>query len=224
MSAPEVSVLVPTHNAPRYCRKLLSSIRLTQDVPYELVVVDNASRRATKAYLQAMSRLGRLDKLLLNDRNLLFAAANNQAARVAHPESRYLLLLNSDVEITHPAWLRLLLAAHRRGATGYGAIEDAAGVRADGYCLLVDRDLYDRYQLDERYAWWWCSSKLQAQLLHAGHAVRAIRHHDALLVHHWAKSGNDYLGAQGMEIDPATVRGWFGDLEAEVLDRLATPA
>ena len=131
-----------------------------------------------------------------------------------------MLLLNSDVEVKHPAWLRLLLAAHRRGATGYGVIEDAAGVRADGYCLLVDRDLYDRYQLDERYAWWWCSSKLQAELLHAGWAVRAIRHHDEFLIHHWAKSGKDFLGAPGMETDPATVRGWFGELEAELLDRL----
>jgi glycosyltransferase involved in cell wall biosynthesis len=220
---PEVSIVVPVHNALPYVRRLLRTLRRTEGIPNELIVVDNASRRATRSYLRAMSWRGWIDRLLLNDHNALFAAANNQAVRAADPGSRFVLLLNSDVEIRDPEWLRRLLELHCRGATSLGVIDDAAGVRGDGYCLLVDRDLYDRYGLDEQYAWWWCVSRLQAQLLCAGHRVTAVRDHERELVHHWAKSGDDFAGAPGMATDPATVRGWFGGHSADVVAALQGP-
>jgi hypothetical protein len=104
-----------------------------------------------------------------------------------------------------------------RRRTAYGAIVDDVWPRADGYCLLVERDLYLRHPLDERFEWWWCTSRLQAELLAAGHRVRALRDHSGIIRHAFGGSGRSYAGARGMETDRATVRGWFGGRPVELL-------
>lgn len=128
-----------------------------------------------------------------------------------------MLLLNSDVEVRDPRWLRALLDAHRGGASGLGLQTDEAGPRTDGYALLVDRELYRRHRLDESYPGWWCVAKLQAELLAAGAPVTAISDHDHMLFHFGQKSGPALAQAPGAGTHPHTVRGWYGSRRPSIV-------
>jgi hypothetical protein len=93
--------------------------------------------------------------------------------------------------------------------------------RADGYCLLGDRELYLEYGLDEQFEWFWRVTKLQAELLKAGHGVRAVREHDHLLYHFGGKSSGKGLtrGAKGMKVDRKDVAAWFAGHSVDVIER-----
>jgi hypothetical protein len=215
-----VSVVVVVHNALPYTLRLLWSLRKTRGVSHELVVVDNRSRQPLRAILAVCTLLGRIQRLYLLDRNTLFAVGNNIGVAASSRSSTHILLLNSDVEIRDPDWLQRLLALHRRGATSFGLARNEP-LRADGFCLLIDRDLMLHHGLDENFEWFWSVTKLQAELLATGHSVRAIREHDHLLHHFGAKSGRSaFVGqARGMDLDRREVSGWFHDRSVEVIER-----
>jgi GT2 family glycosyltransferase len=188
-------------------------------VAYEVVVVDNRSRQLTRAYLALRAIRGDVQRLCLLERNTLFSPANNIGAAAASRSARYVLLLNSDTEVRHPDWLLRLLELHERGATAYGVVNRGPVPRADGYCLLVDRDLFIAYGLDENFGWNWAVTKLQAELLKAGHAVRAVQEHDHLLYHFGGKSGEPPRGAKGMRVNRDEVVGWFDGHSVELIER-----
>ncbi len=81
-----------------------SIVEMTDKVPFELIVIDNASGKLeADALSQKCSELfskalGNKLKVILNPTNLGFACANNQAMRLA--EGDYIALLNSDTELT----------------------------------------------------------------------------------------------------------------------------
>jgi GT2 family glycosyltransferase len=217
---PAVSIIVLTHDAPRHCARVLRTLRRTRGVAFEVVVVDNASRLPTRLLLRAARLAGWIDRLRLLSANRLFAEGNNIGAREGDPAGTHLLLLNSDVRICHPDWLARMLRTHRRGATSLGYVGAAPWPRGDGYCLLIDRDLYlEAGGLDEDYAWWWGAARLQARLLAAGHSVRAVPEfrHAHLVRHAWHGSGEAFAGAKGMDTDWDTVVGWFAGRRPEVV-------
>jgi Glycosyl transferase family 2 len=218
---PLVSLVVVTHDAFPYVRKLLRSLRRTRGVAYEVVVVDNRSKPVLRGYLALQAIRGRIQRLCLLERNTWFAQANNIGAATSSRSSRHVLLLNSDTEVRHPDWLARLLELHEGGATSYGFVKSGPVPRADGYCLLVDRELYLQYGLDERFEWFWGVTKLQAELLNAGHRVRAVREHDHLLHHYGGKSSDRTVTkrAKGMKVDRKEVAGWFGGHSVDVIER-----
>jgi len=143
---PLVSIVIVTYNAMEYVRKTLESVRSKSRVPHEIIVVDNASGPETVDYLRAQSDI----RLFANEDNLLWSAGCNQGMSAAHPASRYLLLLNPDVEILRPDWLEILIETieqspkvglagplhkHRPMGPVYGFI--------DGHCLLFRRELIE---------------------------------------------------------------------------------
>jgi GT2 family glycosyltransferase len=217
---PVVSIVVVTFNALPYVLRLLRTLSRTRGVAFELIVVDNRSRLPTRLVLMAAALLGRIQRLVLLDRNTLFSPANNIGAAASTRTSEYVLLLNSDVEVRDPDWLARLLDLHEGGATSFGLVTSEP-VRADGYCLLVDRPLFLEYGLDEAFEWFWGATKLQAQLMEAGHPVRAVREHDHLLYHFGGKSRGKKLtaGARGMDHDRQEIVRWFGRHRVEVLER-----
>ena len=218
---PLVSLVVVTHNAFPYVRKLLRSLRRTRGVAYEVVVVDNHSKPLLRAYLALQAIRGRIQRLCLLERNTWFAQANNIGAAASSRSSRHVVLLNSDTEVRHPDWLARLLELHEGGATSYGFVTTGPVPRADGYCLLVDRELYLAYGLDERFEWFWGVTKLQAELLKAGHRVRAVREHDHLLYHFGGKSSDKAVTrkAKGMKVDRKDVAAWFAGHSVDVIER-----
>lgn len=98
-----LSIIIVSWNVRQDLRACLESLRLSAEVPHELIVVDNASRDDTVAMLQADFRAVRV---LANSDNRGFAAANNQGLQIA--QGAYLMLLNPDT-VVPPGGLRLLL-------------------------------------------------------------------------------------------------------------------
>lgn len=212
----DVSILVVTYNGRRHVARFLDSLATTTGVDYELVVVDNASKWPTRRLLR--KRASQLDRLVMNDENTLFAPGVNTALAAADPASRYVVLLNPDVVILDPKWLARLLAVHRRGITTLGYVEGSPWTRGDGYCLLIDRDLFRG--LPTEYHWWWSVTKLQADLLAAGMSVQAVKDHSGVIEHVGGGSGHPPTNAKGMTTPPATVVGWFAGREVTLLDWL----
>jgi GT2 family glycosyltransferase len=122
VTEPVVSIVVVTHGAWSWVERALIAAAHT-DVPHEIIVVDNASPDGTVNQIRARFPDVRL---LVNDTNAGFGAANNQAARIARGE--VLALVNSDA-IVPTGWVAPLLAALRR--PGVGAVVPAL-VNEDG--------------------------------------------------------------------------------------------
>lgn len=221
----KISILMLSYNAPKYVyESILTSRKVTKtNIPFELIVVDNDSRWPTRRLVQHLYKKGLIDKLCLNDENQLFAKGNNTASTLAADDSTHYLLLNSDVHIYDPKWLDKLveLLPEEGGISSFGAVLTDP-VRADGYCMLIDRNLYDKYKLDEDFQWWWSVTKLEAQVLKDGHGINAVRNHENIIHHYGGKSGKGFKNAKNMNVDMEMVKGWFeeGSDRMVVIDRI----
>ena len=215
---PEIAILMLTHGAPEYVELSIRSLtQNTSEVDYTLVVVDNASKEATRNLVKQLQSEGLIQTLHLSSYNSMFAEGNNIAARLAPESTTHFLLLNSDVEIRSRDWLARLLAIHKRGASAYGAVMHSP-VRADGYCLLIDADLYRSYPLDEQHQWWWSVTKQQATLLRNGFSVQAYSEHDEYLYHFGGKSGDSFKMAAGSDVTIEQAQYWFEGRKVHILD------
>jgi GT2 family glycosyltransferase len=98
-----VSIVVVSFNNLLFTRLCLESLLANTEYPnYEVLVVDNASTDGTVEYLRRLAPMYPQVRLLLNDANVGFAAANNRALEQAAGEM--LTLLNNDT-IVPKGWL-----------------------------------------------------------------------------------------------------------------------
>lgn len=101
--------MVPLYNCLPLTQAMLASLQATlpAELDYEILLVDDGSTDGTRAWLATLAdpRI----RVLLNERNLGYAAANNRAAAAAR--GRLLALLNNDLVLL-PRWLEPMLAAH----------------------------------------------------------------------------------------------------------------
>jgi GT2 family glycosyltransferase/SAM-dependent methyltransferase/glycosyltransferase involved in cell wall biosynthesis len=112
---PKVSVIVVSYNNIQLTRACLESIdSYSQYEHLEIVVVDNASSDGTQVFLNEWASNGQNRRLILNEENRGFAAANNQGLAVA--EGEFLVLLNNDTYVT-PGWIRTLVGHLQRDRT-----------------------------------------------------------------------------------------------------------
>lgn len=106
-ASPAASVVVLTHGNLLFTRMCLQSVLASPDAQAcELIVVDNASRDGTPAYLRALAARDARVRPILMPENLGFAAGVNVGLREARGAS--LVLLNNDT-IVPPGWLAGLL-------------------------------------------------------------------------------------------------------------------
>lgn len=211
MKDKKVSIIILTHNAPAYVKLTIESLKKhTDTVRHEVIVVDNASGIRTRQLVKKMKKQGKIDTLIQNRSNQLFARGNNKGSEAVSADSTHILLLNSDVEIKSDAWLEKLLALCPEGGISAYGIVMSEPVRADGYCMLIEKEVYLNYKLDEKYEWFWSVTKLQSQLLRDGKKVIAVENHEELLHHFGGKSGNGFRHADGMDTEIQEIIRWFG--------------
>jgi GT2 family glycosyltransferase len=117
---PRASILIVTYGNLALTRLCLASLqRAAGNVPFEVIVVDNASPDASPLWLEetAARRLLPLT-IVRNPRNAGFAAGNNLAASRARGE--ILVFLNNDCVVV-PGWLERLVA-HLERDTSLGLL------------------------------------------------------------------------------------------------------
>ncbi len=108
---PEVSIVVVTYNSAQYIKRCLESIqRQSLVINLKAIVVDNASKDATRSIVEEFRSNSSFLQLISNEKNRYFAAAVNQG--IAAAQSDYIFILNPDTEL-QPESLELLLEYFR---------------------------------------------------------------------------------------------------------------
>ncbi|HMP85566.1 MAG TPA: glycosyltransferase family 2 protein [Candidatus Paceibacterota bacterium] len=141
----KVSIIIPVYNQLKYTQKCLESIFLHgSKYEFEVIVVDNASTDGTAEYLEKFEH-----KIVIikNDKNLGFAKACNQGAKIAKGE--YLLFLNNDTVVTEN-WLNILVTEmdmdHEVGIIGPKLLYPDNTIQHAGIIFYEDKMPYHIYK------------------------------------------------------------------------------
>ncbi|MFV0250037.1 MAG: glycosyltransferase family 2 protein [Bacilli bacterium] len=217
-----ISIVMLVHNAKDFTKHSLKTISKTSDsLDTELIVVDNNSNQSTRKMLLKMQKKGIIDKLILLKENTMFAKGNNIGSHLCSENSEHILLINSDIEIRNKEWLKLIYGIHSRGATCLGVCENNPYTRGDGFCFLIDKDLYLKYQLDESFEWWWSITKLEAILMRDGFTVKAVKNYENILYHFGGMSGKAWKNAMGLKIEGKEIESWFNKNQISIIEKLS---
>ena len=115
--APRVSIIVPTRDRAALLQACVESVLGLTDYPdFELLVVDNQSEEPEAlAYLAELERRSRV-RVLRYAQPFNYSAINNWAATQA--TGSVLCLLNNDIEVIAPDWLREMAGQASRADIG----------------------------------------------------------------------------------------------------------
>lgn len=102
-----LSIIMPCKDNLFYTRICIETLTKNTLIPYELIIIDNASKAPTKKYLNNL-KLTRKARVITNKRNLGAPAAFNQGIRAASGD--IMILLNNDTLLTE-GWAERLMRA-----------------------------------------------------------------------------------------------------------------
>ncbi len=127
----QVSFVIPLFNNLALTRACVESLQATlpAGLAHEIILVDDGSTDGTREWLKTLAAPFRV---VLNDRNLGYAVANNRAIATARGD--LLALLNNDLVLL-PRWLDYLIDAHRSLGARAGLI---GNVQLDAHTGAVD--------------------------------------------------------------------------------------
>jgi len=110
----DLSIVIVNFNTKELLKNCLRSVfKHTQNLSFEVIVVDNASGdNSLKILRQDFSRV----KVIASEKNLGFAGGNNEGIKKA--KGQFVLLLNSDTKIEKNAFLKLIELAKTKEALG----------------------------------------------------------------------------------------------------------
>jgi GT2 family glycosyltransferase len=106
---PVCSIVIPVFNRGVFTKACLLAIEKSvrpEQLPYEVIVVDNGSIDETPSLLNAWARSRANARVVSMGQNFGFARACNEGARLAH--GQYLVFLNNDTLPT-PGWLERMV-------------------------------------------------------------------------------------------------------------------
>lgn len=184
-----ISIIIVTYNALSYVQTCLQSLSKTDYKNKEIIVVDNGSSKETVDYLKKAKTRNLINKLYLSEVNTYFSGGNNIGALISSKKSEYLVLLNSDIEIKNPDWLKVMMANKPdKGILSFGKV-DIPVVRPDGWCFMVDKKtFFELGKLNEFYQMNWSITELTAKVLRNGYVVKAISSPEKYVYHFGQKS------------------------------------
>ena len=108
---PKVTVVIVNWNGEQFLERCLATLMAQTVVPYETILVDNASSDGSLDIVRRFPSV----RLLAQDKNLGFARANNLG--IAATASEYVLLLNPDTVV--PPGALGVSRAHQRNIEGW---------------------------------------------------------------------------------------------------------
>ncbi|MDP8230531.1 MAG: glycosyltransferase family 2 protein [Candidatus Gorgyraea atricola] len=171
-------IIIPVWNQLEFTKKCIESVFRNTNYAFRLVVIDNGSAKATRAYLDELARDKKTGVTVLrNNENLGFIKATNQGIRES--DAPYVCLLNNDTEVTK-GWLKEMVnVAEKKKDIGivnansntlgckakFGqSVESLAEelrshsgeysmlAQATGFCMLIKREIIDKVGIfDETY-------------------------------------------------------------------------
>lgn len=106
----KVSFIIPLYNCLAHTQVCLRTLQasLPRDLEHEIIFVDDGSTDSTRDWLANECRK---HVVILNEKNLGYAGANNRGA--AQATGDLLVLINNDL-IFSPGWLEPMLALHQK--------------------------------------------------------------------------------------------------------------
>jgi len=107
MSAPSVSVLIPSYNCARYLPETIESVLAQNFRDFELVILDDRSSDSSNEVLERYARRDERIQYRLNERNLGLVGNWNACLSAAH--GKYVKYLHSDDKLTRPTALENLV-------------------------------------------------------------------------------------------------------------------
>jgi len=110
---PQVSIVMTTFNSAATLEACLNSVAAVDYAPLEVVIADNASTDGTR---EILGRFAPRFRIICNDGNRGFAAAQNQAIRESHGE--WVLSLNPDILLSPNFVSELMAAAEAKPSVG----------------------------------------------------------------------------------------------------------
>lgn len=235
----DVSIVILSYFHPEITDVCLRTLQITEGVEYEVIVVDNGSDRKTTDALREHKDQGRIDKLILEERNHLFAGGNNIGVHAADPDTKFILLLNSDVAFLRPDWLSKAISWIEGTAKYWPSIwgqkptvvepgplsvvslgwsHDVnivpSKARPEGFCCLIRKSEWTDISTD--FPWHYGLEEMIAKLMRRGGRCGVLSQYGSYLVHREGGSG-DGPKAMHNKRQP-DLAGWFYGLKVETLD------
>jgi GT2 family glycosyltransferase len=136
----DVTIAILVHNALDYLKTTIYSLEKNTSCPYRLLLIDDASDAATKAYLQNLGK----GTLITNQHQMGFPHNANLA--IDYSNTAYIVLLNSDVYVTE-RWLALLVNCLNEKP--YHGIAGPSTSFAWGEQRIVDRPNWTYEQIED---------------------------------------------------------------------------
>jgi GT2 family glycosyltransferase/SAM-dependent methyltransferase len=131
--APLVSIIIPVHNNIKLTIEcLLSIITYTKEIPYEIIIVDDASTDETEALLSKVKNIN----YMRNSERKGFVHSCNNGAKMAR--GKFIVLLNNDTQVTEN-WLPPLIntfVSHERTGVVSPKIIYPNGRLQEAGCLI----------------------------------------------------------------------------------------
>ncbi len=201
-----VSLIIPLYNQLHYTQRCLESIVKHTSIPYEIILIDNASQDGTQEFVRTVKAT-----VISNDINLGCARAWNQGVKAS--QGRLIGILNNDIVVSD-GWLGNLVAflgGSRHGIVSPAAREGQLNYDLDGYakkytrrcskatraeiygaCMLIDRRVFDQVGLfDEAFSYGGCEDvDFQWRAEQAGFSVGMT---GSALIHHYSMVTQDAI-------------------------------
>jgi GT2 family glycosyltransferase len=134
---PAASIVVVSFESFVYTRMCVETVLAnTEDPPFELIVVDNASTDGSREYLEQLAARDARVRLIANEGNVGFPAACNQGLEAARGGD--FVLLNSDTMVP-PGWLSRLSSHLDAEADLVGPVTNRIGNEAE---VLTEYETY----------------------------------------------------------------------------------